>query len=258
MKIITSNSPKGGPGKSTSSIILINSLTAINKKVLAIDSDTVNHSLSSYYNEQYGLDKIIEKNIFNVFSGKAVKDNVLPIKKNLDLIHGDVRLIDFRTVEYQKLKHLLKAIASKYDYCIIDTSPDYHNIIVNALYASDILLIPVIPDLFNYQSIKFLISKLYDLELENLEVKIFFNQYEQPRTENEQAYSNQILQAFYNDEKIAPFIIKNQLPKSNFLKKFISTDMKIKNNRTTGKLYQNIISFISEITGENFSNLEEL
>jgi chromosome partitioning protein len=258
MKVITPNSPKGGPGKSTSSIILINSLSAINRKVLAIDSDTVNHSLSSYYNEQYGLDEILAKNVFNVFSGKAVKDNVLSVRKNLDLIHGDVRLIDFRTVEYQKLKHLLKEIENEYDYCIIDTSPDYHNIIVNALYASDILLIPVIPDLFNYQSIKFLINKLYDLELENLEVKIFFNQYEEPRTKNEEAYSNQILQAFYNDEKIASFIVKNHLPKSNYLKKYISTDMKIKNNKTTGKLYQNIISFLSEITGENFSMVEEL
>lgn len=258
MKVITPNSPKGGPGKSTTSILLINALTAAGKKVLAIDSDTVNHSLSSYYNEQYGLDEILEKNIFNVFSGKSIKENVLPVRKNLDLIHGDVRLIDFRTVEYQKLKHILKEIQNDYEYCIIDTSPDYHNIIVNALYASDVLLIPVIPDLFNYQSIKFLINKLYDLELEQLEVKIFFNQYEEPRTENEKAYSNQILKAFYNDEKISSFLVKNHLPKSNHLKKYISSDMKIKNNKATGRLYQNIISFLSEITGENFSTLEEL
>ena len=258
MKIITPNSPKGGPGKSTTSILLINTLTALGKNVLAIDSDTVNHSLSSYYNDKYSLDDLLAKNIFNVFSGKSIKENVLPVKKNLALIHGDVRLIDFRTVEYQKLKHILKEVQGDYDYCVIDTSPDYHNIIVNALYASDILLIPVIPDLFNYQSIKFLLNKLYDLELENLDVKIFFNQYEEPRTENEKAWSNQILQAFYNDEKIAPFITKNHLPKSNHLKKYISSDTKIKNNKATGRLFQNVISLLSEITGENFSSLEEL
>jgi len=258
MKVITPNSPKGGPGKSTTSILLINALTAIGKKVLTIDSDTVNHSLSSYYNEKYNLDDILGKNIFNVFSGKSIKNNVLPVRKNLDLIHGDVRLIDFRTVEYQKLKHLLHEVQNEYDYCIIDTSPDYHNIIVNALYASDVLLIPVIPDLFNYQSIKFLINKLYDLELDQLDVKIFFNQYEEPRTANEKAYSNQILQAFYTDKKVSPFLVKKHLPKSSYLKKYISSDMKIKNNKAMGKLYQSIISFLCEITGENFSHLGEL
>jgi chromosome partitioning protein len=258
VKIITPNSPKGGPGKSTTSILLINALTAAGKKVLACDTDTVNHSLSFYYNDRYNIDEIFEKNIFNVFSGGSITNNTLPINKNLDIVHGDVRLIDFRTVEYQKLKHILRVVENNYDYCVIDTSPDYHNIIVNALYASDILLIPVVPDLFNYQSIKFLIGKLYDLELEHLDVKIFFNQYEEPRTANEKAYSNQVINVFQNDEKLSPFLLKSHLPKSNYLKKYISTDMKIKNNKTTGKLYRSVLSFLEEVTGDNFSFLKEL
>jgi chromosome partitioning protein len=50
MKTITVNSTKGGTGKSTLSIILVNVLSGAGYKCLAVDADMINHSLSFYYN----------------------------------------------------------------------------------------------------------------------------------------------------------------------------------------------------------------
>ena len=141
-----------GSGKSTLSILLINSLVSSGYKVLAVDTDTINHSLSYYYNDLINQDEIQNKNIFKIFSGEDINDNIIDLTEGLSLIHSDVRLCDFRTVEYGRLKRQFKTLNGKYDYAIIDTSPSYDNLTINALTIADLLLIPTIPDLFNYQS----------------------------------------------------------------------------------------------------------
>lgn len=249
MKTITFNATKGGTGKSTLSIITLNALTGAGYKCLAIDTDMINHSLSFYFNSGIPFDTIQAKNIFKVFTGEAITDNALKINDRLDLLHADVRLSDFRSIEtFKRLKKAMDGL--KYDYCIIDTAPTFDNLTANVLTASDTLIIPTIPDVFNYQSVKYLFGKLADLELTSLDIHVLFNQYEKPRTDNKATYSNQIIDLFTGDETINSFINSVRISKSNQIKKYINDrGYRINTRRETAKQYRELKDLLKSIAG---------
>lgn len=249
MKTITFNATKGGTGKSTLSIITLNALTGAGYKCLAIDTDMINHSLSFYFNSGIPFEQIQAKNIFKVFTGEAITDNVLPITDRLDLLHADVRLSDFRSIEtFKRLKKAMDWL--NYDYCIIDTAPTFDNLTANVLTASDTLIIPITPDVFNYQSVKYLFGKLSDLELNDLDIHVLFNQYEKPRTDNKETYSNQIIDLFTGDETFKQFINPVRISKSNVIKKYINDrGYKINTRRETAKQYAELKDLLKSIAG---------
>jgi len=249
MKVISFNATKGGTGKSTLSIITVNGLIRAGFKVLAIDTDTVNHSLSFYFNAGIPFDTIQQRNIFKVFAGGTIQDNTLRITDRLDLVHGDVRLSDFRSID--TLKRLKRSIQGlEYDYVIIDTAPTYDNITANVLTASDTLVVPVIPDVFNLQSVRYLFGKLADLELSDLDIQVMFNQYERPRSDNAGTFSNQVLSLFTKDKTIQPFISAFRLSKSGTVKKYINDrGYRINDRKETARANAEIKDLLKNITG---------
>ena len=245
MKTISFNATKGGTGKSTLSIITLNALTASGYKCLAIDTDMINHSLSFYYNDGIPFDTIQAKNIFKVFTGESIADNIIPINDRLDLLHADVRLSDFRSMDnFKRLKKQIQALTG-YDFIVIDTAPTFDNIIVNVFTASDYLIVPVIPDVFNYQSVKYLFGKLADLELSALDTHVVFNQYDKPRTDNKDTFTNQVIDLFKQDAGISPFI-GTFISRSPVIKKYINDrGYRINERRETAKQYAEIKDFIA-------------
>ena len=249
MKTIACNSIKGGTGKSTLSIILVNALSRMNYKCLAIDMDMANHSLSFYFNEGIPYEIILEKNIFKVFTGSPVKDNVLHITDTIDLLNADVRLSDFNNIAtLKRLKDMLQGL--DYDYIIIDTAPVFDNLILNVFMASDLLFIPVQQDIFNYQSVKYLLKRLSEFDLPDLDIHIIMNQYEKPRTENKTAYSNQLIDLFFKDKNIEPFINPVHISKSSAIKKYINGQgYRLSSRAETEKSYNEITKLIHSVTG---------
>lgn len=248
MKTISLLSIKGGTGKSTLSRIILNALCKLGFKCLAIDTDMGNHSLSFYYNKKLSFDEVQEKNIYNVFAGKSVADNVFKISDNLDLLHADVRLSDFRsTTSLKKLKTALAGLT--YDYVIIDCAPVFDNVTVNVLSASDILVIPVVPDVLNHQSLKYLFSKLPDLD-NDLDLYIAINQYEKPRTGNKETLSNQVIDIFTLDEAFKNFIIPSYVSRSSVIKSYVNNPGYLINKRKeTAKQLKELGGLIKTITG---------
>jgi chromosome partitioning protein len=249
MKTIACNSIKGGTGKSTLSIILLNALSRTGYKCLAIDMDIANHSTSFYFNSGIAYETIFEKNIFKVFTGSPVKDNILSITDKIDLLNADVRLSDFNNIaSIKRLKEMLRGL--DYDYIIIDTAPAFDNIIMNVFMASDILLMPVQQDIFNYQSVKYLLKRLSEFELPDLDIHIIMNQYEKPRTENKTTYSNQIVDLFLKDENIVPFINPSRISKSSAIKKYINGQgYRLSSRAETQKSYNEIVELIHSTIG---------
>jgi chromosome partitioning protein len=245
MKIIAVNSIKGGSGKSTLTAVLLNALSRAGYRCLAIDADASNNSLSFYFDDLAELEQ--EKTIFNLFMGDPIQDCAKRINNRLDLIRGDVRLNEFRSTDsLKKLKRSLQGL--DYDFVIIDTSPTYDNIIGNVLTASDILLIPVQQDLFTYQALRYQFEKLTDLELDNLDTHIIFNQYEKPLTENQSAYRNQITNLFLENETFKSFINPNRISRSSTFRKYINKDhYRIDGKIETMKVYEEIKSLIKSI-----------
>jgi chromosome partitioning protein len=247
MKIIAISSIKGGTGKTTLAVLLINALTSAGYRCLAIDADASNNSLSSYFNSRESAEQ--GKTIFNLFLEENPTDCVMRIRDNLGLICGDVRLNEFRSTDSMKrLKRSLQGVT--YDFCIIDTSPTYDNIIGNVFTASDILLVPAEQDTFSYQALKYQLEKLADLELDNLDIHIILNQFEKPLTKNQDAYRNQITNLFLGDDMLKPFINQNRISRSSVFRKYINRRRYHFDSRAeTRKAHEEIKNLIQSVLG---------
>jgi chromosome partitioning protein len=249
MKTIAVNSIKGGTSKSTLSITFAKSLSGAGKKCLVIDADSSNHSVSFCFNRGISYETIQSRNIFNVFMEKKISDNVLKINENLDLLHGDVHLNNFRATPKTKiLKKALKEI--EYDFVIIDTAPAFDNILANIINASDTLVIPVQQDIYSHQALKYLFEQMTELDADNLEPHIIFSQFDKPRTENKEVFSNVVTDIFTEDELFKPFINPCHLSRSSNIKKYTNSDgFRINRRQETEKQYNEIAALVKSITG---------
>jgi chromosome partitioning protein len=144
-KVISVANQKGGVGKTTTSINLSSSLAAAEKKILLIDIDpqansssgiNVNNHFPSVYEVLIG-DKNISEVIINTYMPFL---DLLP--SNINLVGAEIELIDMKNRE-GILKNSLDHIKENYDFIIIDCPPSLGLLTLNALSASDSVLIPV-------------------------------------------------------------------------------------------------------------------
>ncbi|GAB1442104.1 AAA family ATPase [Ignavibacteriales bacterium] len=144
-KIISVANQKGGVGKTTTAINLSASLAVAEKKILVIDIDPQGNSSSglSFQNTQPSVYDLLISKV--KFTDTIVKD-VIPyldlMPATIDLVGAEVELLEMERREFV-LKERLKEARSKYDYVFIDCPPTLGILTLNALTASDSVLIPV-------------------------------------------------------------------------------------------------------------------
>lgn len=145
-KIIAVCNQKGGVGKTTTSVNLSASLVTVRKSVLLVDLDPQGNATMGS-----GVDKNnLERSVFDLLvEGLAVEDCLQHVVSGFDLLpaNGDltgaeVALLNEVGKEF-RLKTSLRSITAKYDYVIIDCPPSLSMLTVNALVASDSVLIPM-------------------------------------------------------------------------------------------------------------------
>lgn len=157
--VITFSSMKGGVGKSTDAILLANCLAARGFKVLFFDMDT-NNSSTIYYcmgiADEFPTKNVAEALTHRTTDGYTVQTRI----PNVDIVPSSLRLFDIRSIDYHVLKKTLPT--DKYDFIIIDTAPNYDNLVMNALYAADYIFTPVQLDFFNLTTARFLRTHLFD------------------------------------------------------------------------------------------------
>lgn len=159
MKVITIINQKGGVAKTTTSQNLSYALVKKGYKVLAIDLD-------SQQNLSYVMNASIDyKSIFEVLSDKADINETIQAIDKLDFIKASENLSIIDTVLYStgkefKLKEKLKEIKNKYDYIIIDTAPALNILTINALVASNEIVITALADILSLQGIANLIETI--------------------------------------------------------------------------------------------------
>ena len=152
-KVIAIANQKGGVGKTTTAINLAASLAVLEKKVLIIDADPQANTTSGL---NFSPDNDEKRTIYEVMIGTidiqdALIQTEIPdlqmIPSHINLVGAEIEMIDVEDRE-TILKRRLAPIRDNYDYIIIDCSPSLGLITINALSASDSVMIPVQPEFF--------------------------------------------------------------------------------------------------------------
>mgnify|MGYP004506633187 FL=1 len=152
MKTVSVINQKGGVGKSTTAEMLISALSLKGFKVLAIDLDAqgnLSYSLAADLTSPTILEVLTEEILAKDAIKKARAD---VISSNKALAGADAFIAD--TGKEYRLKEALEKIAKNYDFCIIDTPPALGILTINALTASDSVIIPAQADIYSLQGIE--------------------------------------------------------------------------------------------------------
>ena len=146
-KIISICNQKGGTGKTTSAINLATYFALADKKVLLMDLDPQANTTSGLGINKHNIKKstyhvlLEELDIKEILQPTAV-NNLSLAPSNLDLTGAEVELVGMLGREY-KLKKALDKERENFDFVIIDSPPSLGLLTINALCASDSIIIPV-------------------------------------------------------------------------------------------------------------------
>lgn len=135
---------KGGVGKSSSSVTIAHGLALRGKKVLLVDTDEQGHdAILLGVTTTYGLSSVLNE---DVSTNKAI----YLARKNLWILSGNKALSKSKETITQKimgrekaLQEILEPIENDFDYIIIDTSPSFDVLTINALYYATEVITPV-------------------------------------------------------------------------------------------------------------------
>ena len=171
-KVLAIANQKGGVGKTTTSITLSSALARMGKKILVLDLDP--HACATLHARIYpeGITCslhdlfLAQEEAWPTIWPELIHPAALP---GVDVAPGSIRLseleVDFRERQ-AKGSVLLRSIAhvrDKYDYIILDCPPHVGILLVNALVASDLLIIPIQTDFLALHGLKLLFDTLHTL-----------------------------------------------------------------------------------------------
>ena len=152
LKIVSVINQKGGTGKNTTTIKLGSALSKAGKKILLIDLDPqANLSYSLGVEEP-------ESTLAEVFTGSKKLKEIIINNGNLSIAPGSNELVDIEIslVTQPERERFLKNIlagAKGYDYILIDCPPSLSLLTVNALAASDEVIIPLQMEVLTLQGL---------------------------------------------------------------------------------------------------------
>lgn len=148
-RVIAIANQKGGVGKTTTSINLSACLAEKGKKVLLIDMDSQGNTTSGFCFEKNELDKTVYEVLREEVS---IEEAIIPVEEcfenlflipaNRNLAGAEIELVTRENMQYI-LKKQLEPIKDNYDFIIIDCPPALGMLTVNAMTASDSVLVPI-------------------------------------------------------------------------------------------------------------------
>ena len=162
-KIICIANQKGGVGKTTTAVNLSASLAAAEKKTLLIDGDSQGNASSGI---GVNHDRIQSANLYHALIGQVPLEDIIlkTMIPHLDVVPANQNLIGVE-VEFvglddreKRLKALLADLDGRYDFIIIDCPPSLGVMTLNALVASDDLIVPLQCEYYAMEGLGYLLN----------------------------------------------------------------------------------------------------
>ena len=166
-QIIAFANQKGGVGKTTTAVNIGASLATIGRRVLLVDLDSQGNAgtglgfvrtahRQSIYDVLMGLSPVAE----NILTTAVPNMHILP--SSMQLADAEVELIDMERREY-RLRDALAQIAPYYDYILLDCPPALGFITINALVASNYVIIPMQCEFYALEGITHMMNSIREI-----------------------------------------------------------------------------------------------
>jgi len=166
MAIVSVINQKGGVAKTTTSLNVAASWAQMGRKVLLIDLDPQSSATKAVFG-----DREFDNTVYDVIMGKLQAEQAIVHSDQfgIDVMPAEILLsgIDVQLAAHfgreRILRRKLEFIKDKYDSVLIDCSPSLGLMTINALMASEDIIIPICPEYFSLKGIDLILETLQNI-----------------------------------------------------------------------------------------------